>query len=283
MMGRIVQDIFLPLYRYVPATPVDGTLPRARSPRDILPNILPQPIVATSRKAVLESLPSKQLQISLAELFGLAIKREHNDAVEIEGEAVKQYSLSQSREVFEYLMRDSTYASEAQKFLRDTARNRGFFVTGFMTTSSTTLKRTSGRKVEYGFNISIPVSSASGGPALLDPQLAPSVSSDTSVSQETVLPDECVFAMSYDIIALTRRFDIQAPRFVQHSIKHRGLKRAKPQHLAMGRDDGSDEEIEDEEEEIEEPPASTSNHGSTDENLGNAVEHIEELEDVSQI
>ncbi|CAF9940244.1 MAG: hypothetical protein HETSPECPRED_002216 [Heterodermia speciosa] len=283
MMGCIVQDIFLPLYRYAPATPVDGTLPRARSPRDILPNILPQPIVATSRKAVLESLPTKQLQISLAELFGLTIKREHNDAVEIEGEAVKQYSLSQSREVFEYLMRDSAYASEAQKFLRDTARNRAFFVTGFMTTSSTTLKRTSGRKVEYGFNISIPISSASGGPALLDPQLAPSVSSDTSVSQETVLPDECIFAMSYDIIALTRRFDIQAPRFVQHSIKHQGLKRAKPQHLAMGRDDGSDEEIEDEEEEIKQPPASSVTRGTTDGNLGNTVEHMEELEDISQI
>ena len=283
-MGRIVQDIFLPLYRYVPATPVDGTLPRARSPRDILPNILPPPIMATSRKAVLASLPTKQLQIALTELFGLTIKREHSDAVEIEGETVRQYSLSQSRAVFEYLMRDSTYASDAQKLLRDTARNRAFFVTGFMTTSSTTLKRTSGRKVEYGFNISIPISSASGGPALLDPQLAPSVLSESSVNQETVLPDECIFAMSYDIIALTRKFDIRAPRFVQSSIEHRGIKRAKPQHLAMGRDDGSDEEIEDaEDEEIKEPSASIANRGKADGDLGNAVEHLEELENLSQI
>lgn len=282
MMGRIVQDIFLPLYRYAPATPVDSTQ-SARGPRDILPNILPKPSVATSRRAVLESLPAKQLHIALTELFGLDITREHTDAVEIEGKAVKQYSLSQSRAVFEYLMRDSTYAAEAQRLLRDTPRNRAFFVTGFMTTSSTTLKRTSGRKVEYGFNISIPVSSASGGPALFDPRLAPSVSSETSVSQQAVLPDECIFAMSYDIIALTRRFDIQAPRFIQHSIKHQGLKRAKPQHLAMGRDDGSDEEIEDDEEVIEDAPASIANRGKTDDYLDNTVEHLEELEDLSQI
>ncbi|KAL8787704.1 MAG: hypothetical protein Q9195_007660 [Heterodermia aff. obscurata] len=229
------------------------------------------------------SLPTKQLQISLAELFGLTIKREHNDAAEIEGQTVKQYSLSQSRAAFEYLMRDSTYASETQELLRDTARNRAFLVTGFITTSSTTLKRTSGRKVEYGFNISMPISSASGGSAMLDPQLAPSVSSDISVSQETILPDDCIFAMSYDIITLTRKFDIQAPKFVQHSIQHRGLKRAKPQHLAMGRDDESNEEIEIDEEEIKEPPDSIANGGNINDNLGKAVEHVEELEYLSQI
>ena len=94
MMGRVVQDIFLPLYRYAPPTPVDSTQ-SAHSPRDILPNIMPKPSVAASRKAVLESLPSKQLLIALTDLFGLNLKNEHTDAVEIEGRAVKQYSLSQ--------------------------------------------------------------------------------------------------------------------------------------------------------------------------------------------
>ncbi|KAL8827926.1 MAG: hypothetical protein Q9191_002890 [Dirinaria sp. TL-2023a] len=282
MMGRIVQDIFLPLYRYAPATPVDGSLP-AHSPRDILPSILPKPIVAASRKAVLESLPTKELHIALTDLFGLDLERGQTDSVEIEGKAVKQYSLSQSREVFEHLMHNSTYAAEALKLLQDSPRRRAFFVTGFMTTSSTTLRRTSGRKMQYGFNIAIPISSAFGGPALLDPKLAPSVSSETSVSQETILPDECIFAMSYDIIALTRRFDIQAPKFVHHSIKHQGLKRAKPQHLALGRDDGSDEEIEEDEEESEKEPASTANHNPTDGNPDVAIEYLEELENLSQL
>lgn len=87
--------------------------------------------------------------------------------------------------------------------------------------------------------------------------------------------------MSYDIIALMWRFDIQAPGFVQHSIKHQGLKRPKPQHLVMGRDDRSDAEISDEEE-TEEAPASIANHGKTADNPDNAVEHVGELENLSQ-
>lgn len=93
--------------------------------------------MAASRKAVLENVPTKELHIALSVVFGLDFERGHTDAVEIAGKAVRQYSLSKSREVFEFLMRDSTYSAEAMKLLQNTPRRRAFFVMGFMTASTT--------------------------------------------------------------------------------------------------------------------------------------------------
>lgn len=251
MMGRLVEDIFLPMKRFAPFSSLDGKS-SPRRPQDILPSILPQPISATSRQAVLQSAPNNEVHIALSELFGLDVEKGKTESAELAAQKVDQYSLAQSREIFDHLMRDPGYASDARKILQSSPKKRVFMVVGFMTTSGSTLKRSVGRKDKYGFHAAIPISIiAPGLPPILDPKLAASTGNEVTVSTETVLPGEHIFTMAYDIIEISRKLDFNAAGYIRRDVSYRGGKRAKSKHLAMGKDGGSDEEMESEEDEEE--------------------------------
>lgn len=234
LLGRVVTDKFLPLQKSAPFP--STTLPH--NPEDIIPNILPTPSISTNRKEVLSVANEQGLGLSLGLLFGVNVARSNGDKLELESEEVKQYTLNSPDDIFDMLMENDLYATDVQKLLTTSKRSHGYLVTGFMTTTGTLWTRTKEQSRTKGVAVTLPISQLVPGlPLQLDPGIEPSQT--TTAGRETAMhiSEEQIFAVSYSLVKVKRRFDKNAPRFTKKTPMVGPPKRANMHQLALGEDE----------------------------------------------
>jgi hypothetical protein len=273
MMGRVVQDIRLPLHRFAPVEPLDHASPR-HNPQDILPTIVPKPNLSINRKEILESATTKELNVALTQFFGINFARSSTEKAELEGQQVKRYSLNQPKQVFKHLMKNNDYAKDVRELLAE-SKGRSYMVVGFMTTSGAVWKLSSEAENKTGFTATVPLSLALGTPPQLDPSISPSMSTKHSPSRTMSVVSEEIFAIAYDIVSTLRKLDFSAPGYVRKEEAYGKEKRAKAHHLALGEDSDEELEFESEDEDEKQPGLAPEAFYDGDEIVYSDVEAIE--------
>jgi hypothetical protein len=86
-------DKVLPLHHFAPVEPF-GAEEISHQTNEIIPNILPEPSLSTTRKDFLEKMYLTKVKTSLTEFFGLNIARIHQETSSLESQLLKRYASS---------------------------------------------------------------------------------------------------------------------------------------------------------------------------------------------
>jgi hypothetical protein len=242
LLARIVLDIKYPLRAFAPREAAEGTS-TGRNPQDIIPNLMPTPLLSTNRKDLIQKTVSGEDRTGLADFFGFNIARTNEEKLTLESEIVKRYSLEQTEDVFNRLMKDPLYNSEVRKFLKDHGVRKAFFVVGFITTEGSVWARERTRGHSAGIKGQIPLSSFTATPIPgLDLSMKLSTLDNNVHEQKFSSKEPLIFAVAYDVVKLKR---MAVPGYFRDDVVLGPAKYAKAKHLTMSPDE--DEIIEEEE------------------------------------
>ena len=242
LLGRVVLDITCPLRAFAPR---EATC----SPLDIIPNLLPTPLISSNQKDFLQTQISHSARSELADFFGFNIARSTEEKLTLESQVVKRYSLRQVRDVFRRLMSDDGYSEGVREFLREHGRKKGYLVTGFVTTEGSVWTRGRKRGREAGLKGELPLSAAVAVPIPgVDLGVKVSTSDNNVRGQKFESKEPLVFAVAYDVVILKRSFDKAVPGYFKDEVVQGPAKHANPKYLMMREDDETiyDEEDTDE-------------------------------------
>ncbi|PCG91708.1 Hypothetical protein PENO1_092430 [Penicillium occitanis (nom. inval.)] len=209
MMCRVVEDKYRPLDRYTPSMRAALKSKTPYLPADIIPDLLPEPIVQKVLKDKLAVYQKAGIAAELGVLLGLKVVHENKGNFELETKEVKQYILSNPTDYFDELMENEHYSTEVKKFLLTVKRKRGRLVTGFLTTSDAVWKRTVGRSSDKSGKVSVPVDLAlqAAGvpvpPGLTNPAINPDRAEKMTLEKELRLGKDEIFAVSYSPIKIS--------------------------------------------------------------------------------
>jgi hypothetical protein len=250
LLARVTLDIKDPLRAFAPREAAEGTS-TGRNPQDIIPNLMPTPLLSTNRKDLIQKKVSSEGRTGLADFFGFNIARTDEEKLALESEIVKRYSLDQTKDVFDRLMKDPLYNSEVRKFLKDHGVRKAFFVVGFITTEGSVWARDRTREHSASIKGQVPLSSVTATP-IPGPDLSMklSTSDNNSHEQKFSFKGPLIFAVAYDVVKLKRTFDKAVPGYFRDDVVLGPAKYAKAKHLTMRPDE--DEMIEEEEEDLDE-------------------------------
>jgi hypothetical protein len=249
LLGRIVLDIKSPLRAFAPRDHVEGTS-IGRNPQDIIQDILPSPVLSTDRKDFIKNNISGEARTDLTDFFGFNFARTEQEKLTLESKVVKRYSLEQTKDVFETLIKDPSYNSEVRKFFKEHGVRKAYFVVGFITTEGSVWTRERKREYSAGINTQVPLSAVAMVPVPgIDPSVELSGAKHNTRGQSFSSDEGLIFAVAYDVIKLKKTFDKTAPGYFRDDLTFGPAKYAKARYLAMGEDD--DEIIEEEEGEDE--------------------------------
>ena len=245
LIGRVVLDIASPLQAFAPREAVEETS-SGRNPQDIIPNLLPSPLLSTKRKDFIQNNISGEARTGLTEFFGFNVARTDEEKLTLESKVVKRYSLEQTRDAVGRLMKDDAYNTEVRAFLKEHGVRKAYFVVGFITTEGSVWTRERTRGHSAGIKGQVPLSTIALGP-IPGPDLNVKLSaSDKNVrGQKFSSKEPLIFAVAYDVVKVKRSFDKSVPGYFRDDVVLGPAKYAKAKHLAMGRDE--DEVIEEEE------------------------------------
>jgi hypothetical protein len=247
MMGRVVEDMYLPLFKYAPSKPPTMTgqqreLERPHNPNDIIPDILPEPSLTTNRRDFVSTVTDKSLKASLSKIFGLGGSLNESQKVSLESKEVRRYTLSNPGEYFKALMEDELYERDIQALLKGTSRGVAYLVVGFLTTSNAQWGQEKNHETSVSTDVKIPITAAVAQgvpiPVDLDPAFTASVSKGQSSNVTYKSPDEEIFAIAY-IPVKSSKFLFRTKKVVVGWAKSAGAG-----HLAFGAGD-SDSSAED--------------------------------------
>ncbi|KAF5642454.1 uncharacterized protein FTJAE_3611 [Fusarium tjaetaba] len=243
LLGRLVTSIESPLNRFAP-------YPDPRRPphntNDILPSILPEPQVSSLSDQTITVAKDHGFSVQLSALLNINLSRNSEESIRLESDLVKKYVLSSPEIYFEQLMENDDYAKDALDLLSKAKHNRGYLITGFITSSGTTwtTENTTGRG--GGFDVAVPLGQACGipDPGLLDISLGTNRATNHTQSHTRHVAGEQIIAISYATVQLSGK-TIWPSRHVDYKPVITGPKKAKAHHLAMSNKDGDDmEELE---------------------------------------
>ena len=230
MMCRVVEDIFRPLDRYTPSKR-DSLQPEPHNPADIISNILPKPFIRKVSMDQVKVARAQGLGAALGAIFEVNTSHSNQEEAELQTKEVKQYSLENPTDYFDDLIENEYYQNDLKKFLLTVKRRRGYFITGFLTTSKAVFKRTTGNNSEDSFTATIPTDlalEAAGVPVplgLTNPSISPHQASSMSRKREMVLGENEIIAVAYS--------PVKAQWWSDKIVIQGGL-RAKKDQLAYG-------------------------------------------------
>jgi hypothetical protein len=248
----IVETKSLPLARFAPCRPLTPGQP-SHNTNEIIPGILPQPLLSVNRKETIQIFREKGISGQLSAPLGFDIMRGSSETRQLESELVKQYTLPNPERHFETLMQNQHYVQDVRALLETTKSHRAYSVTDFLTALRATWTIESGTNTANSLGVNIPLSTLVSVPVpgLLDFSFQPRISSSAQQSRELSSGREEIFAVSYSVVKLKHQ-DVPFPGFGTKAPVLGRPKRAKAYHLAMGHDDGSSEvEPDSDEESIE--------------------------------
>jgi hypothetical protein len=242
-MCRVVTLKNLPLTKFAPFHPISPGEP-SHNTHDIIPSILPNPSLSTSRKEFLKVVHEREINIGLTALFGLDFARNKEESRSLESQLVKRYTLSNPEHHFQTLMQNEYYARDIRTLLDSNKLHHAYLVTGFLTTTGAVWKIEASCKETNGFNVVIPVSTLASIPVpdLLDFSANPKITTTIHQKREMCVAEEEIFAVSYSIVKQSYGFNRSAFSITKTLAIGRP-KRAKAHHLALSHNGDSDEEI----------------------------------------
>jgi hypothetical protein len=119
LIGRVVLDIASPAASIRTLREAVEETSSGRNPQDIIPNLLPSPLLSTKRKDFIQNNISGEARTGLTEFFGFNVARTDEEKLTLESKAVKRYSLEQTKDAFGRLMKDDAYNTEVRAFLKE--------------------------------------------------------------------------------------------------------------------------------------------------------------------
>lgn len=246
MLGRVVEDKLLPLRSFVPFGFNDSNAKPDHNPENIIPGILPEPVVWSTRKDFFSNISEWSLGTGLADLIGIEQSFGTERGVTFEGDDVKSYSLPNTLQHFQRLMGNDAYARDVRDLLRRSKAGQAYFVTGFLTARQGTLSEFKLKSRKLGMEVTVPALEAAGVPTTIlggvgNPQIAPSASQTQRRGRTVEMVQEAIIAVSYDVIKSSRSFHLDSKKFLQTSIVNAGPKRAGSKHLAYSGTEDSDD------------------------------------------
>lgn len=243
-MCRVVETFSQPRNRFAPSPPRSPDQP-SHNTNEIIPDILPEPVLTSNRKEVIQAAREKGISAQLSTLLRIDLTRGSKEKRQLESNLVKHYTLPNPEQYFKILMQNEDYAQDVRELLESAKAHRAYLVTGFLTAVGATWAIESATSTKNSLSIDLSVSKFLNGPVgeVLNFALQPQNCSDTQHSLEFLSEEEEIFAVSYSVVELKREgspfpgFGIKSPVL--------GLpKRAKAYHLALGDSDDSSEELE---------------------------------------
>lgn len=90
-----------------------------RNPQDIIPNLLPSPLMSTKWKDFIQSDVLGEARTGLTKFFGFNIVKTDEEKLILESKVIKRFSLEQTKDVFGRLIEDDLYNSEVRAFLKE--------------------------------------------------------------------------------------------------------------------------------------------------------------------
>lgn len=242
MLGLVVLDITQPLRAYAPKKP--------KSPKHIMPSILPTPVLTTDQKHLIQNNVSREFQMGLTRLFGLDLAKTNEERFSLESAIVRRYTLQQNTSVFNELMKDAAYNREVRELFSNHAVDKAYFVTGFLTTDGGKWTRGTAHGGSTGVNFTVPVSVLTTlAPSGFDPHFGVTSAQGSERENEFTTETTEIFAVAYDVVKSKRVFDRTAPGFLKtrNDIILGSSFVVSSKHLAMG---GEEDEIVEEEDEL---------------------------------
>lgn len=245
MLGRVVEDKLLPLRSFVPFDFGDSDDKARHNPEDIIPGILPEPIVFSTRKDFFSRASEWTLGTGLADLISLEQSHGIEKGVVIEGGEVKSYTLPNTLQYFQRLMSNESYARDVHGLLKRSKAGHAYFVTGFLTAKQGTFSEFQLKSRKTGIEVTVPLLEAAGIPTMVvggvgNPQITPAKSQAQRLERSMTILDEVIVAVSYDVIRSSRSLDFGSRSLLKKSVLNVGPKRAKANHLAFAGRFGED-------------------------------------------
>jgi hypothetical protein len=244
ILGRVVVNKLLPMHHSYAPFPPEKDEPRHNA-EDIIPNILPDPSIWPNRKDFLTHTSDWKIRGGLANVLGIENSHENKKGVSLKSEELKCYALSNTARHFKILMGNELFARDVCELLKDSRRSHAYFVVGFLTTKGAHWTEFATRSRRAEFDVTAPVLEAIGSPlqGIGDPQIAPGFGTSETYRRTMKIEDERIFAMAYDIVKTSYKFEMSPRKFVQSNFIDAGPIRASAKYLAFSND--SDEEEED--------------------------------------
>ncbi len=246
LLGRIVLDPLNPLRQFIP----DPSDPSAGgfNPEDIVPNLLPLPVISHDHTAVARAASSARLRARLSEYLGLETGVSASAAVELRAAVVRRYEMANHSGVFRRFMAHDGFRGLIEGMLAEGKRGEALMVVGFYTAENArwVASRTRGR--EHGVDVQVPVGAVVGLPVGVDPGVGASVERIVEQSMEGEVQGEEVFAVAYDVVRRKHSLDRTVKGWVSSTLVLGDEKRVQAGHLGMGRESDGELEYESEEE-----------------------------------
>lgn len=248
ILGRVVVDKKLPMHNYAPFPPAGNDEPR-HDPADIIPDILPTPVIWPNRKDFFSQTSDWSIKAGLANVFGIDTSHDNKSGIYLESQELKCYALSSTSRSFKTLMQNEFYDRDVRQLLKDSRHRHAYFVVGFLTTKGALWTEFSSTSRQSGFNATVPVLEVVGSPlvGLGDPQISPSVGKSQTYARTMEIQDERIFAVAYDIVKTTYKLT-NAKKFVMSNIVNVGPVRNNAGHLVFS-GESDDEEFVDSDDE----------------------------------
>ncbi|KAF2095593.1 hypothetical protein NA57DRAFT_59582 [Rhizodiscina lignyota] len=228
LMCLIVADKLRPLDNYAPSKRQPAKIP-AHRPADLIEDLLPEPVTRNITKDHVVAGKKRGFGAGVGEFLGLQFDTDTKETVVMHPKSVDEYRLQNPDEFFEELMDDQHYRADVKKFLLATKGKKGYFVTGFLTTSDASWERTTDSSSSDKVNAKIPVktalTAAGASPGLIPAEaLDPSVDYNASASlsrdrKQTIGKDE-IIAVAYSLVKMNILKEIRMDRQGLQPQKH---------------------------------------------------------------
>jgi hypothetical protein len=243
LLGRIVVDKLLPMHSYAPVSSPENEEP-LHNPADIIPDLLPAPIIWTNRKDFFTRTSDWKIRVGLADFLGLENSHENKKGISLESGELKCYSLSNTTRQFNRLMKNEQFAQDVRDLFKDSDRSHAYFVVGFLTTKEAMWTEFATKSHRSEFHVTVPVLEVFGSPlsGIGDPQIAPDFRTLQTNGRTMKIEEERIFAVAYDIVKTSYKFGMSTKKFVETMIINAGRARPNDGHLAFSNDSDEEEE-----------------------------------------
>ncbi|KAJ5274018.1 hypothetical protein N7478_009143 [Penicillium angulare] len=161
MMCRVVVDKLLPLHHFAPSEPSSTEEPSHHT-NDIIPDILPEPFISTSRQDFVTSVHRSAIVSTLTTYLGLDLSREDQQSVSLHSESVKRFTLSNPANQFDRLVANPLYARDVFNLLQKARLGKAYLVVGFLTVTGAVWQHKRNREHSEGGRISVPAKRSKG-------------------------------------------------------------------------------------------------------------------------
>lgn len=251
MMCRVVADKLLPLHHFAPSELLSTEEP-SHNTNDIIPDILPEPYITTSRQDLVTLMRRSDIATTLTTYLGLNLSPGDTQSVSLQSESVKRYTLANPAQLFNRLMTNELYARDVTNLLRTVRPEKAYLVVGFLTVTGAVWKRNQAHEHSAEVKFSVPVGDivSIGAQAGLDAGVSLANEQGTGAQRTMHVAEEEIFAVAYCKVKLKREFSRNAPHLMK-TIAFGQAKRNKGHHLTFGDDEDEMEASSDEEDNVE--------------------------------